>query len=59
MANELLTDARVRNTKPTKKDQRLNDGRGLYLIISGIWTYTTHETKSGHIICILLLGLMD
>lgn len=33
MANELLTDVTVRNTKPTEKDQRLNDGRGLYLLI--------------------------
>jgi integrase len=33
MAKELLTDVSIRNTKPTDKDQRLNDGGGLYLLI--------------------------
>lgn len=33
MAKELLTDVTVRNAKPTEKDQRLNDGSGLYLLI--------------------------
>jgi integrase len=33
MAKELLTDVTIRNTKPTDKDQRLNDGKGLYLLI--------------------------
>jgi integrase len=33
MAKELLTDAAIRNIKPTDKDQRLNDGGGLYLLI--------------------------
>jgi hypothetical protein len=33
MAKELLTDVTVRNAKPTDKDQRLNDGGGLYLLI--------------------------
>lgn len=33
MAKELLTDVAVRNSKPTDKDQRLNDGGGLYLLI--------------------------
>lgn len=33
MAKELLTDVTVRNTKPTDKNQRLNDGGGLYLLI--------------------------
>jgi len=30
MAKELLKDVTIRNTKPTEKDQRLNDGNGLY-----------------------------
>jgi integrase len=33
MAKELLTDVTVRNTKPTDKNQRLNDGGGLHLLI--------------------------
>jgi hypothetical protein len=33
MAKELLTDVTIRNTKPTDKDQRLNDGKGFYLLI--------------------------
>ncbi|WP_371927914.1 Arm DNA-binding domain-containing protein, partial [Methylomonas rivi] len=28
-----MTDVTVRNAKPTEKDQRLNDGSGLYLLI--------------------------
>ncbi|WP_019864785.1 tyrosine-type recombinase/integrase [Methylovulum miyakonense] len=33
MAKELLFDVSIRNAKPTDKDQRLNDGGGLYLLI--------------------------
>jgi len=33
MAKELLNDVTVRNAKPTGKDQRLNDGGGLYLLL--------------------------
>ena len=33
MAKELLKDVTIRNAKPTDKDQRLNDGEGLYIII--------------------------
>jgi len=33
MAKELLKDVVIRNAKPTEKDQRLNDGEGLYLLI--------------------------
>ncbi len=33
MAKELLNDVTVRNAKPTDKNQRLNDGGGLYLLI--------------------------
>ncbi len=33
MAKELLNDVTVRNTKPTDKNQRLNDGGGLYLLV--------------------------
>ena len=33
MAKELLFDVTIRNAKPTDKDQRLNDGGGLYLLI--------------------------
>lgn len=33
MAKELLSDVTVRNAKPADKDQRLNDGGGLYLLI--------------------------
>lgn len=33
MAKELLTDVTIRNAKPNQKDQRLNDGRGLYLLL--------------------------
>jgi hypothetical protein len=33
MAKELLTDVTIRNTKPTDKDQRLNDGGGLYVLV--------------------------
>lgn len=33
MAKELLTDVTVRNSKPNEKDQRINDGSGLYLLI--------------------------
>ena len=33
MAKELLKDVTVRNTKPIDKDQRLNDGNGLYLLV--------------------------
>lgn len=33
MAKELLTDVTVRTAKPIEKDQRLNDGGGLYLLI--------------------------
>jgi integrase len=33
MAKELLTDVTIRNTKPVNKDNRLNDGGGLYLLI--------------------------
>jgi integrase len=33
MAKELLTDVTIRNTKPTEKDLRLNDGGGLYLLV--------------------------
>lgn len=33
MAKELLTDVTVRNAKPSEKDQRLNDGGGLYLLL--------------------------
>ena len=32
MDKELLKDARVRNAKANDKDQRLNDGEGLYII---------------------------
>lgn len=33
MAKELLSDVSIRNAKPANKDQRLNDGNGLYLLI--------------------------
>jgi hypothetical protein len=33
MAKDLLTDKTIRNAKPTDKDQRLNDGGGLSLLI--------------------------
>ncbi|MDD5461952.1 MAG: integrase arm-type DNA-binding domain-containing protein [Methylococcales bacterium] len=33
MAKALLKDVTIRNTKPTDKDQRLNDGDGLYILI--------------------------
>ena len=33
MAKELLKDVSVKNAKPTDKDQRLNDGDGLYVLI--------------------------
>ncbi len=33
MAKELLNDVTIRNTKPTDKDQRLNDGGGLYVLV--------------------------
>jgi integrase len=33
MAKNLLNDTSIRNTKPGDKDQRLNDGEGLYLLI--------------------------
>ncbi|MSP28770.1 MAG: DUF4102 domain-containing protein [Methylococcales bacterium] len=33
MAKELLTDVTIRKTKPTDKDQRLNDGGGLYVLV--------------------------
>ncbi|MGZ8235351.1 tyrosine-type recombinase/integrase [Methylobacter tundripaludum] len=33
MAKELLKDVTIRNTKPTDKDQRLNDGDGLYVLV--------------------------
>jgi hypothetical protein len=33
MAKELLTDVTICNTKPTEKNQHLNDGKGLYLLI--------------------------
>lgn len=33
MAKELLTDVAIRNTKPADKDNRLNDGSGLYLLV--------------------------
>ncbi|MDP3839274.1 MAG: Arm DNA-binding domain-containing protein, partial [Methylococcales bacterium] len=33
MAKELLTDVTIRNIKPIEKDNRLNDGGGLYLLI--------------------------
>jgi hypothetical protein len=33
MAKELLKDVTIRNTKPADKDQRLNDGNGLYVLV--------------------------
>jgi len=33
MAKKLLTDVTIRNTKPTEKELRLNDGSGLYLLV--------------------------
>ncbi len=33
MAKELLKDVTIRNKQPTDKDQRLNDGSGLYVLI--------------------------
>ena len=33
MAKELLKDVTIHNTKPTDKDQRLNDGDGLYVLV--------------------------
>ncbi|MEF3075636.1 integrase arm-type DNA-binding domain-containing protein [Methylobacter sp. Wu1] len=33
MARNLLTDSTIRSTKPGIKDQRLNDGEGLYLLV--------------------------
>ncbi|WP_083960756.1 Arm DNA-binding domain-containing protein [Methylomonas lenta] len=33
MAKELLNDVTTRNAKPTDKDQRFNDGSGLYLLL--------------------------
>ena len=33
MAKELLKDVTIRNTKATDKDQRLNDGEGLYILV--------------------------
>lgn len=33
MAKELLVDVSIRNAKPANKDQRLNDGNGLYLLV--------------------------
>ncbi|UOA08579.1 integrase arm-type DNA-binding domain-containing protein [Methylobacter sp. S3L5C] len=33
MAKEILKDVTIRNAKATDKDQRLNDGEGLYIII--------------------------
>jgi len=51
MAKELLTDAKIRATKPTIKDIRLFDGNGLYLLIksndSKWWRidYTINKTR--------------
>ena len=57
MAKELLTDVTVRNAKPTDKDQRLNDGGGLYLpwiqvssailVIMRLWTHFQQKTRHG------------
>ncbi len=33
MAKDLLSDVTIRTAKPTNKDQRLNDGSGLYILI--------------------------
>lgn len=33
MAKEQLKDVTIRNAKPTDKDQRLNDGGGLYILL--------------------------
>mgnify|MGYP003392441273 CR=1 FL=1 len=33
MAKNILFDVTIRNAKPTDKDQRLNDGGGLYLLV--------------------------
>lgn len=33
MAKDLLNDKAIRNAKPTDKDQRLNDGGGLYMLV--------------------------
>jgi hypothetical protein len=51
MAKELLNDVTIRNTKPTDKDQRLNDGSGLYLLIKSNgakwwrFDYTINRTR--------------
>ena len=34
MAKAILFDVTIRNAKPINKDQRLNDGGGLYLLIN-------------------------
>ena len=33
MAKELLKDVSIKNAKTAEKDQRLNDGNGLYLLV--------------------------
>ena len=49
MAKAILFDVTIRNAKPTDKDQRLNDGAGLYLLIkpNGVKWWRFDYTFSG------------